>query len=196
SRTAFLLRALTGLISPFGNRAIGSRDLVRAWLASRESRNRPIKDLPRREVEHILSVLRIGRTCAGARTHKSTTMIDVRLAPTSAAKPDISKPPLRARSGHSGRSKFLQVLGNEHWARKVLLHLVRPSRIIIVRFPRQMAQDHGLYSGARGYLPNILRAEMPFGHLSLDARLLLGCHDLPLPRPDPSLHSLLNGICL
>src|SRR6185312_15642809 len=54
------------------------------------------------------------------------------------------------QSGHSGRSKFLQVLGNEHWARKVLLHLVRPLRIIIVRFPRQMAQDHGLYSGARG----------------------------------------------
>src|SRR5215471_13965797 len=76
-----------------------------------------------------------------------------------------------AKRGHSGRSKFLQVLGNEHWARKVLLHLVRPSRIIIVRFPRQMAQDHGLYSGASGYLPNILRAEMTFGHLSLDARL-------------------------
>jgi len=34
SRTAFLLR--TGLISPFGNRAVGSRHLVRAWLASRD----------------------------------------------------------------------------------------------------------------------------------------------------------------
>src|SRR5262245_306013 len=50
----------------------------------------------------------------------------------------------------SGWSKFLQVLGNEHWARKVLLHLVRPSRIIIVRLPCQMAQHHSLYSGARG----------------------------------------------
>src|SRR5262249_24368045 len=79
-----------------------------------------------------------------------------------------------ARSGQSGRSKFLQVLGNEHWAGKVLLHLVRPSRIIIVRLPCQMAQNHGLYSGARGYLPNILRVEMTFGHLSLDARWLLG----------------------
>jgi len=34
SRTAFLLR--TGLISPFGNRAVESRHLVRAWLASRD----------------------------------------------------------------------------------------------------------------------------------------------------------------
>jgi hypothetical protein len=34
SRTAFLLR--TGLISLFGNRAVGSRHLVRAWLASRD----------------------------------------------------------------------------------------------------------------------------------------------------------------
>jgi hypothetical protein len=32
-------------------------------------------------------------------------------------------------------SKFPQVLGNEHWARKILLHLVRRSRIIIVRLP-------------------------------------------------------------
>src|SRR5215472_7801135 len=59
-----------------------------------------------------------------------------------------------------------------------------------------MAQDHGLYSGASGYLPNILRAEMAFRHLSLDARLLLSCHDLPLPGPHQVLHSLLNGICL
>src|SRR5262249_22270015 len=63
-------------------------------------------------------------------------------------------------------------------------------------FPCQMAQDHCFYSGARGYLPNILRAEMTFGHLPLDARLLLGCHDLPLPGPDQVLHSLLDGICL
>jgi hypothetical protein len=48
--------ALTGLISPFGNRAVASRHLVRAWLASRESRNRPIKDLPRREVQHALGI--------------------------------------------------------------------------------------------------------------------------------------------
>ena len=91
---------------------------------------------------------------------------------------------------------MLQVLGNEHWARKVLLHLVRPSRIIIVRFPCQMAQDHGLYSGARGYLPNILRAEMTFGHLSLDARLLLaaasGCRAIAIYeytsyQPDPGI---------
>jgi hypothetical protein len=41
---------------PFGNRAVGSRHLVRAWLASRESRNRPIKDLPRHEVEHALGI--------------------------------------------------------------------------------------------------------------------------------------------
>src|SRR5215470_11578973 len=37
---------------------------------------------------------------------------------------------------------------------------------------------------------------MAFRHLSLDARLLLGCHDLPLPGPHQVLHSLLNGICL
>src|ERR1700680_985277 len=37
-------------------------------------------------------------------------------------------------SGHSETSKFLQVLGDEHWARKVLLHLVDPSRVIVVGF--------------------------------------------------------------
>src|SRR5262245_19072473 len=37
---------------------------------------------------------------------------------------------------------------------------------------------------------------MAFRHLSLDARLLLGCHDLPLARPHQVLHSLLNRICL
>ena len=39
-------------------------------------------------------------------------------------------------------------------------------------------------------------SSVAFGHLSLDARLLLGCHDLPLPGPSQVLHSLLNGICL
>ena len=38
--------ALTGLISPFGNRAVGSRDLVRAWLASRDFALAGRKGLP------------------------------------------------------------------------------------------------------------------------------------------------------
>src|SRR5262245_64971581 len=37
---------------------------------------------------------------------------------------------------------------------------------------------------------------MAFRHMPLDARLLLGCHDLPLPGPHQVLHSLLNRICL
>ena len=47
-----------------------------------------------------------------------------------------------------------------------------------------------------GQVPNVLSAEMAFRHLPLDAHLLLGCHDLPLPGPHQVLHSLLNGICL
>src|SRR5215471_10907199 len=51
--------ALTGLISPFGNRAVASRHLVRAWLASRESRSRS-RICPVAKYS-MLSVLRIGR---------------------------------------------------------------------------------------------------------------------------------------
>jgi hypothetical protein len=37
---------------------------------------------------------------------------------------------------------------------------------------------------------------MAFGHLSLDARLFIGCHYLPLPGPEQVVHPLLNRICL
>src|SRR5262249_30506574 len=43
-----------------------------------------------------------GRSSLGACTHKSTTLIDVRLAPTSGEKANFFKPPLCAISRHSG----------------------------------------------------------------------------------------------
>src|SRR5215831_16916681 len=42
------------------------------------------------------------------RPHKSTTLIDVRLAPTSGAKADISLPPLSAMSRHFRRTNVME----------------------------------------------------------------------------------------
>src|SRR5215831_7222446 len=95
-----------------------------------------------------------------SRTRRLITLVLLIRCRPRIAEYQIGRPSVRAgmprsasepgRSGHSGWSKFLQVLGNEHWARKVLLHLFRPSRIIIVGLPCQMAQHHRLYGGARG----------------------------------------------
>ena len=54
----------------------------------------------------------------------------------------------------------------------MLLHFVRPSRVIIVSFPSQMAQHHRLHSGAFSYLAHVLRAEMAFRKLRLGVTVL------------------------
>jgi hypothetical protein len=77
------------------------------------------------------------------------------------------------------RSKLRQVFGNEHFAREVLFYVIRPASVIIVGFPSQVGQHHSLHTGARRHLPNVVRAQMSFGHLSLDSDLFIGSHDLP-----------------
>src|SRR5262245_21556569 len=80
----------------------------------------------------------------------------------------------------SATSKFPQVLGDQHFAREMFLHIVDPRRVVVIGLCCEMSQDHRLDARLRRHLADVLRAEMSLGHLALDAGSLGGGHYLPL----------------
>src|SRR5262249_48059261 len=66
---------------------------------------------------------------------------------------------------------------------------------IVVGLCRQVGQHHGVNTGARRHLPDVVRAQMSRGHLLFNTDLLVGGHYLPLTGLDQQSHTLFDRIC-
>jgi hypothetical protein len=67
----------------------------------------------------------------------------------------VGKEDLAFRAAGLRALEFLEVFGDEHFAREVLLHIGHPRRVIVICLESQMRQDHRRDPGARRHLPDV-----------------------------------------